>query len=253
MNGFTHDNTSSVCSVCLHLSHTNPSIYLVKTLTLPHISSPLSPLPFPCHLTLSFFPPQAPSGAPTNVTADCQTHAVVVSWCVPVKKDRNGRITGFEVELHCPGQVTQRKQVTRKKRCESATFGELLAGKTYQVRVKAFNGAGEGPFSEFLQAKTKETGKQVLFTLSVCARACRVCTRLAKYSQVPVQPCPVVCLICALCLPVCLYVCMYVHMCNTCIHTVHEQLCCYSQMLCVCMHRLYKLCNRFHVLYNYVY
>ena len=87
---------------------------------------------------------------------------MVVTWCVPEKEDRNGQITGFKVELHCPGQPTQWRQVTRAKQCVTTTFEELLAGKTYRVRVKAFNAAGEGPFSEFLPARTKEAGEQSL-------------------------------------------------------------------------------------------
>ena len=133
--------------------------HLPTHLTLMHSSPPpLHHLTLPPH---SLTPP-APTGAPTNVTVDCQTHAVVVTWCVPEKEDRNGQITGFRVELHCPGQPTQWKQVTRTKQCVTTTFKELLAGKTYRVRVKAFNAAGDGPFSEFLPARTKEAGEQAL-------------------------------------------------------------------------------------------
>ena len=163
-----HTSHTSISLHCQTLPSHSPHLTLIPpslSLSPPH---PLTTSPSPSLIPSPFTPP-APTGTPTKVTVDCQSHAVVISWCVPEKKDRNGQITGFKVELHSQGQAAQERQVARTKRCGTTTFRGLLAGKMHHVRVKALNAAGEGPFSEFLQARTKETGEQVLLTLSFCA------------------------------------------------------------------------------------
>ena len=100
-----------------------------------------------------------PSAPPASVDAfSTSSTSVRVIWDEVPEFDRNGQITGYDVEYR------QSEGEARTVSVVSNVFFRALDGlesfATYQVRVRARTSLGAGPYSDFIQVAEDQFGKK---------------------------------------------------------------------------------------------
>ncbi|XP_059489517.1 tyrosine-protein phosphatase Lar-like isoform X2 [Neocloeon triangulifer] len=94
-------------------------------------------------------PEGVPTGAPFNLTYRFLTPDIVsLSWEPPIRSQRNGKISKYDVKFHkvssTPSEPISQRNVSTNK----AVFGELEEGAVYLFRVRAHTSKGSGPWSD---------------------------------------------------------------------------------------------------------
>lgn len=96
-------------------------------------------------------PAVAPASChPPKLSGKPKAHSLHLRWTHP-DYDGGSRVTEFEVQLMNPDQSS--RMVYRGPDLECVVAG-LLPGQTYQVQIRAFNRAGAGPWSDFLEVQS---------------------------------------------------------------------------------------------------
>ena len=98
----------------------------------------------------------APSGAPRNVVFTAASRSVSVSWTTIDCIERNGVITGYEVEFRrVDGTATTDGEVVG----QTFTASGLQPYTVYTFQVAGVNSEGRGPFTDTIIIPTDEDGK----------------------------------------------------------------------------------------------
>ncbi|CAB3401714.1 unnamed protein product [Caenorhabditis bovis] len=98
----------------------------------------------------------APSGPPQNVRVGSITSTRAdATWSQPECEQRNGKITNYEYEL--ASMDSWAENTTGHNPTERLTLDQLVPFTQYQIRVRAINNEGEGPFSEWVPFTTQST------------------------------------------------------------------------------------------------
>ena len=95
-----------------------------------------------------------PSAPPASVGAfSTSSTSIRIIWDEVPEFDRNGQITGYDVEYR------QSEGEPRMVSVESNVLFLVLDGlESYQVRVRARTSLGAGPYSDFIQAAEDQFG-----------------------------------------------------------------------------------------------
>ncbi|ULU01578.1 hypothetical protein L3Y34_001716 [Caenorhabditis briggsae] len=98
----------------------------------------------------------APTGPPQNVRVGSITSSRAdVTWAQPECEQRNGKITDYEYELW--SMDTWADNSTGHNPTERLNLDQLIPYTQYQIRVRAINKEGEGPFGEWVPFTTQST------------------------------------------------------------------------------------------------
>jgi N-acetyl-anhydromuramyl-L-alanine amidase AmpD len=93
--------------------------------------------------------PSAPSTLAASVVSSSQ---IKLTW-----KDNSGVETGFKIERATSSGGTYTQIATVGANVVTYTAGSLSSGTTYYFRVRAYNSAGNSPYSNIANATTKDT------------------------------------------------------------------------------------------------
>jgi protein sidekick len=83
---------------------------------------------------------------PTSATFD---------WQPPECSERNGEITSYEYEIEPLDSWVERRTIKGMVNSERADVNDLVPWTRYNIRVRAGNSQGLGPFSEYVQFQTR--------------------------------------------------------------------------------------------------
>lgn len=101
----------------------------------------------------------APSAAPQSVSgAPTSADSILVQWQIPPPETHNGPLRGFKIAYRLAG-VSASSFIIRKIAISSATQGSidgLLQWTTYEIKVRAYNDAGDGVYSQPITVTTAE-------------------------------------------------------------------------------------------------
>ncbi|XP_076649080.1 tyrosine-protein phosphatase Lar isoform X3 [Halictus rubicundus] len=102
-----------------------------------------------------FSPEGEPKGAPTNLSYFFQTpDTVCVTWGMPLQQDRNGQITGYDVQFNKKNDHSAAINRTTSK--TRAVFTNLEENTEYVFHVRARTSMGSGPYSEKITIITEK-------------------------------------------------------------------------------------------------
>nr|XP_058964313.1 protein sidekick-2-like isoform X2 [Pocillopora verrucosa] len=101
----------------------------------------------------------APSAAPQSVSgAPTSADSILVQWQIPPPETHNGPLRGFKIAYRLAG-VSASTFIIRKIAISSATQGSidgLLQWTAYEIKVRAYNDAGDGVYSQPITVTTAE-------------------------------------------------------------------------------------------------
>ena len=104
-----------------------------------------------------------PASPPDNVTVMVLSSTeILVSWDMVPAIDQNGIITMYEVQykpLETFGGQIQTETVNVAAPMMSVTLTNLQEFVNYDISVRAYTSAGEGPYSDEMSAMTQEDSK----------------------------------------------------------------------------------------------
>lgn len=99
-------------------------------------------------------PEGPPKGPPTNLTFTFQTADIMkVAWEPPVKHDRNGQITKYDIQFYKRGNQSS-NTVHKTTTVTRAVFTGLEEDAQYVFQVRAYTDQGAGPYSKEVLART---------------------------------------------------------------------------------------------------
>ncbi len=97
-----------------------------------------------------------PTGVPRTVAPSTTPTSISVTWTAIECIDRNGEITGYEVEFQrVDGTATTDGQVVG----QTFNASGLRPFTTYTFQVRGVNSAGRGPFTDAITIRTDEDGE----------------------------------------------------------------------------------------------
>nr|XP_031837142.1 tyrosine-protein phosphatase Lar isoform X6 [Nomia melanderi] len=102
-----------------------------------------------------FSPEGEPTGPPTNLSYFFQTpDTVCVTWDMPIRQHRNGRIIGYDVQFNKKNDhsTTIDRNITKTR----AVFTNLEENTEYVFHVRAHTSRGSGPYSEKITIITEK-------------------------------------------------------------------------------------------------
>ncbi|CAI5445350.1 unnamed protein product [Caenorhabditis angaria] len=98
----------------------------------------------------------APTGPPQNLKAGSVTSTRAdVTWTQPECELRNGKIINYDYELESLNEWGDNS--TGQNPTERLNLDQLIPYTLYRIRVRAINGEGEGPYSEWFEFLTEAT------------------------------------------------------------------------------------------------
>ncbi|XP_030828556.1 neuronal cell adhesion molecule isoform X1 [Strongylocentrotus purpuratus] len=107
----------------------------------------------------------APGASPSGVTVEAiSANEVNVTWEPIDPEDANGKLGGYNVYYNVKIASGQDKQMCVKSPC---VVGNLQAATTYEITVKAFTNAGEGPASDVVEVVTDSAPPGPVYKLKV--------------------------------------------------------------------------------------
>ena len=94
-------------------------------------------------------------GQPSAPTANSvSTHVIDISWAAP--SDRGAGIAGYNIQWQVVGKSEKKQKVITGSRTAKL---DVTPYTEYDIQVRAYNGKGDGPWSQPLQVRSKESGK----------------------------------------------------------------------------------------------
>ncbi|XP_041459250.1 neuronal cell adhesion molecule-like isoform X2 [Lytechinus variegatus] len=107
----------------------------------------------------------APSAAPSGVqVVAISAQEVNITWDPVSQEDANGQLGGYNVYYNARTASGQSKQMCPQSPC---MLRDLQAATTYEITVKAFTGAGEGPASDMVTVVTDSAPPGPVYKLTV--------------------------------------------------------------------------------------
>nr|XP_054751521.1 neuronal cell adhesion molecule-like isoform X2 [Lytechinus pictus] len=107
----------------------------------------------------------APSAAPSGVQVVAMSaQEVNITWDPVSQEDANGQLGGYNVYYNARTASGQSKQMCPQSPC---MLRDLQAATTYEITVKAFTGAGEGPASDMVTVVTDSAPPGPVYKLTV--------------------------------------------------------------------------------------
>ncbi|XP_020611355.1 protein sidekick-2-like isoform X2 [Orbicella faveolata] len=104
----------------------------------------------------------APSAAPLNVNGvPTSADSILVQWQLPPPETHNGPLRGFKIAYRLAG-VSASTFIIKKIENPAATQGNidgLVQWTAYEIKVLAYNDAGDGTYSNPITVTTSEGGK----------------------------------------------------------------------------------------------
>ena len=93
-------------------------------------------------------------GKPPKPTAkSVSTHVISISWTEP--SDTGAGITGYNVQWHIVGKSRKYLKVITGNRTAKL---DVIPYTEYDIQVRAYNGKGDGPWSQPLRKRSAESG-----------------------------------------------------------------------------------------------
>lgn len=94
-------------------------------------------------------------GQPSPPTANSvSTHVIDILWTAP--SDTGTGITGYNVQWQVVGKLVKNQKVITGSRTAKL---DVMPYTEYDIQVRAYNGKGDGPWSQPLRVRSKESGK----------------------------------------------------------------------------------------------
>ena len=111
----------------------------------------------PCIQWMNFTSETIPTGVPTNVQIQAITaNTITLSWEAPILPLRNGILTGYEVIAVGQQHDTNEYQTRLNENMLSYTFENLEESHAYNIKLRAVNAIGFGPFTTIVTIITLE-------------------------------------------------------------------------------------------------
>lgn len=94
-----------------------------------------------------------PGQPPAPTANSVSTHVFDISWTSP--SDTGAGITGYKVQWQVVGKLEKyEKEITGSKTAKLS----VTPYTAYDIQVRAYNRKGDGPWSQPLRVKSKESG-----------------------------------------------------------------------------------------------
>jgi len=94
-----------------------------------------------------------PGQPPAPTSKSVSTHVIDISWKAP--SDTGAGITGYKVQWHVVGKSGKYLKVITGSKAAKLSVTPYTE---YDIQVRAYNRKGDGPWSQPLRVKSKESG-----------------------------------------------------------------------------------------------
>lgn len=94
-----------------------------------------------------------PGQPPTPTEKSVSTHVIDISWTAP--SDTGAGITGYKVQWQVVGKFEKYEKEIRGSKTAKL---DVTPYNEYDIQVRAYNEKGDGPWSQPLRVRSKESG-----------------------------------------------------------------------------------------------